>query len=168
MHRTTRQAIQPVRRSYAAQQRNFDAFQHEFNHERPHERLGQETPASQYRPSPRAYPERLPPLEYPAHFIVKKITTGGTFRFHNRLLYLANAMVDQHIGLEETDDGIWTIYFNSILLATFDERDYIITGYCQVLPMLPDSCVTHHPGSSGGDHGTSAHAKLCTTTNEPT
>jgi hypothetical protein len=25
------------------------------------------------------------------------------------LLYLANAMVDQHIGLEETDDGLWTI-----------------------------------------------------------
>lgn len=129
MHRTLkRQAIQPVRGSCTAQQRNFDAFQHEFNHERPHERLGQETPASQYRPSPRAYPERLPPLEYPAHFIVKKITTGGTFRFHTRLLYLANAMVDQHIGLEETDDGIWTIYFNNILLATFDERDYIITG----------------------------------------
>jgi len=42
--------------------------------------------------------------------------------------YLANAMVDQHIGLEETDDGIWAIHFNSILLATFDERDYIIRG----------------------------------------
>jgi transposase InsO family protein len=129
MHRTLkRQAIQPIRGSCAAQQRNFDAFRREFNTERPHERLGQETPASQYRPSPRPYPERLPPLEYPAHFIVKKITTGGTFRFHTRLLYLANSMVDQHIGLEETDDGIWTIYFNSILLATFDERDYIITG----------------------------------------
>jgi hypothetical protein len=62
------------------------------------------------------------------HFVVKKITTGGTFRFQNRLLYLANAMVDQLIGLEETDDGIWSIYFNTILLATFDERGYIITG----------------------------------------
>ena len=41
---------------------------------------------------------------------------------------IANAMVDQHIGLEETDGGLWTIYFNTILLATFDERDYIITG----------------------------------------
>jgi len=59
---------------------------------------------------------------------VKKITTAGTFRFQNRLLYLANAMVDQLIGLEETDDGIWAIHFNSILLATFDERDYMISG----------------------------------------
>ncbi len=78
--------------------------------------------------SPRPYLDRLPPLEYPGHVLVKKITTGGTFRFQNRLLYLANAMVDQHIGLEETDDGIWAIHFNAVLLATFDERDDIVTG----------------------------------------
>lgn len=129
MHRTLkRQAIKPVRGSCAAQQRNFDAFQDEYNDERPHERLRQETPASHYQPSPRPYPERMPPLEYPGHFVVKKVTTGGTFRFRHRLLYLANAMVDQHIGLEETDDGIWAIHFNTVLLATLDERDYIIRG----------------------------------------
>ena len=37
-------------------------------------------------------------------------------------------MVGQHIDLEETDDGIWSVHFNTTLLATFDERDYIITG----------------------------------------
>ena len=36
-------------------------------------------------------------------------------------------MVDQTIGLEETDDRIWAIHFNIVLLATFDERAYIIT-----------------------------------------
>ena len=129
MHRTLkRQAIKPVRANCAAQQRNFDAFQHEYNTERPHERLNQETPASVYHKSPRPYPDRLPIPEYPGHFLVKKITTGGTFRFRDRLLYLANAMVDQHIGLEDTDDGIWAIHFNTVLLATFDERDYRITG----------------------------------------
>jgi transposase InsO family protein len=129
MHRTLkRQAIKPVRASCPAQQRNFNAFRQEYNEDRPHERLNQQTPASQYRASERSYPERLPAPEYPAHFLVKKITTGGTFRFQHRLLYLANAMVDQQIGLEETDDGIWAIHFNSVLLATFDERDYIING----------------------------------------
>jgi transposase InsO family protein len=129
MHRTLkRQAIKPVRATCAAQQRNFDAFRHEYNDERPHEYLQQDTPASRYGASPRPYPTRLPALEYPGHFLVKKITTGGTFRFQHKLLYLANAMVDQHIGVEETDDGIWAIHFNTVLLATFDERDYIITG----------------------------------------
>src|SRR5437868_1899041 len=27
---------------------------------------------------------------------------------------------DQPIGLEETDDGIWAIHFNTVLLATFE------------------------------------------------
>jgi putative transposase len=106
----------------------FDVFQDAYYAERLHEALGQDTPASRCCPSVRAYPDRLAPLEYPGHFLVKKITTGGTFRFRARLRYLANAMVDQHIGLEETDDGIWAIHFNTILLATFDERNYIITG----------------------------------------
>lgn len=60
--------------------------------------------------------------------MVNKITIGGTFRCQGRLLYLANLMVDQPIGLEETDDGIRAICFSTILLATFDERDYIILG----------------------------------------
>jgi hypothetical protein len=44
------------------------------------------------------------------------------------ILYLTNAMVDQRIGLDETDGGIWAIHFNSVLLATLDERDYLIIG----------------------------------------
>jgi hypothetical protein len=129
MHRTLkRQAGRPVQRSCAAQQRAFDAFRREYNTERPHEFLDQDTPASRYTSSPRSYPSRLPPLEYPGHFVVKKITTGGTFRFRRKLLHLANALVDQHIGLEETDDGIWAIQFNTVLIATLDERDYIIRG----------------------------------------
>jgi len=129
MHRTLkRQAIRPVRRTCAAQQRAFDAFRREYNTVRPHEWLHQDTPASHYAPSPRPYPARLPPLEYPGHFLVKKITTGGTFRFRRKLLHLANALTDQHVGLEETDDGIWAIYFHTVLIATLDERDYIIRG----------------------------------------
>lgn len=62
------------------------------------------------------------------HFVVKKIATGGTFRFRRKLLYLANAMVDQHIGLEESDDGVWNLFFNTVPLATLDEKDYIIRG----------------------------------------
>jgi hypothetical protein len=80
---------------------------------------------------------------------VKKVTDAGTFRFQRRVLYIANSLVDQHIGLEETDDGIWSIYFNSILLATLDERDYILRGDTPpVLPMYSDNCVTDHPGCS--------------------
>jgi transposase InsO family protein len=129
MHRTLkRNAVKPVQRTCAGQQKRFDAFRQEYNTERPHEALGQETPASHYAASRRPYPPHLPVLEYPGHFLVKRVTDAGTFRFQHKLLYLANALIDQHIGLEETDDGVWSIYFNTVLIATLDERDYIIRG----------------------------------------
>ncbi|MBA3559038.1 MAG: hypothetical protein H0W30_10600 [Gemmatimonadaceae bacterium] len=78
--------------------------------------------------------------------MVKKITTGATFRFHHKLLYIANSLVSHRIGLEETDDGVWSIYFNTVLIATLDERDYRVTS--KVLPMLLDTSVTYVPGCS--------------------
>ena len=129
MHRTMkRRAITPVQRTCASQQKQFDAFRTGSNTERPHDALQQEPPASRYGVSPRAYPPTLPTIEYPRRFLIKKITDAGTFRFQKYLLHPANALVDQHIGLEETDDGVWSIYFTTVLLATLDERDYIIRG----------------------------------------
>jgi len=129
MHKTLkRRAIRPPRADARAQQRAFNHFRTEYNEERPHESLGGQTPAAHYRASPRPFPPQLPVQEYPGHFLVKKITTGGTFRFQHRLLFLAHSLTDHHIGLEETDDGIWAIYFNTVLLAKLDERDYIIRG----------------------------------------
>ncbi len=30
------------------------------------------------------------------------------------------------IGLEDVDDGVWSIYFCQVLLARLDERDYVL------------------------------------------
>lgn len=89
---------------------------------------GGQPPASRYVTSPRPYPTRLPPLEYPGHFLVKRVTNAGKFRFKDRLLFIANALKQHHIGLEESDAGIWSIYFGPVLLARLDERDYVIRG----------------------------------------
>ena len=65
-------------------------------------------------------------LVHSRHFVVKTITTAGTFRFGKRIVYLANTLTNQRSGMKETDDGLWSIYFHTVLLAAFDERDYII------------------------------------------
>lgn len=109
-----------------AQQRVFDPCRAEYNNVRPHEALGMETPASRYDPSRRAHPSRIPPQEYPGRFTVKGVTTGGTFRFHDRLLYLANALSGERVDLDEVDDGVGHIYFGAVLIAMLDERDDII------------------------------------------
>jgi hypothetical protein len=129
MHRTLKRgAIRPPRANAQAQQRAFAAFRTEYNTERPHAYLDGRTPASCYQASRRDYPPRLPTQEYPGHYLVKKVTMAGTVRFQDRLLYLANALAFHHVGLEETDDGIWSVYFNTVLLAKLDERDGILRG----------------------------------------
>jgi transposase InsO family protein len=127
MHKTLKaEACRPPRGTLAAQQRAFNRFRAEYNEERPHEYLRGRPPAACYRPSARPFPEQLPPLEYPGHFLVKRVTNAGTFRLKHRLLFIANALKQHHIGLEEVEDGIWSIYFGTVLLSRVDERDFII------------------------------------------
>jgi hypothetical protein len=57
MHRTLKQeTAMPPASSLPAQQRAFDRFRRDYNHERPHEALGQQTPASWYEASRRPLP----------------------------------------------------------------------------------------------------------------
>lgn len=57
---------------------------------------------------------------------VKRITSGGTFRFGRRLLFLATPLEGYDVGLDEVEDGLWSIYFCDVLIARLDERDHII------------------------------------------
>src|SRR5262244_298349 len=127
MHKTLKgEACRPPRSSRSTQQRAFNTFRHLYNEERPHEALAGRPPAALYRPSPREYTGTLPPVEYPGHFIVKRVTNAGTIRLKKRLLFIANALKQHPVGLEEVDDGIWSIHFCNVLLGRVDERDYII------------------------------------------
>ena len=127
MHKTLKAgACRPPRATLGAQQRRFNVFRRQYNDERPHQHLRGRTPASFYRPSPRPYDARLLPIEYPGHFLVKRVTHAGTFRLKHKLLFIANALKTHHIGLEEINDGIWSIYLGSVLLARVDERDFVI------------------------------------------
>ncbi len=59
---------------------------------------------------------------------MKRVRDAGTIRLQSRLLFLANALGNYHIGLEEVEDGIWSIDFGTVVLARFDERDCSIRG----------------------------------------
>ena len=138
MHKTLKRgAIRPPRATLAAQQRAFNRFRQEYNNERPHQFLRGRTPGALYRSSARLYTGVLPTLEYPSHYLVKRVTNAGTIRFKTRLLYLSTALKAHRIGLEEIDDGIWSLYFCDVLLGRIDERMALRKGQLGV---------THVPG----------------------
>ncbi len=127
MHRTLKaETTRPPEREMTAQQRRFDRFQEEFNHERPHEALGGAVPASVYARSARAMPDKLAEPGYAAHYEVRRVSTAGMFRFKQRQLFLSQALAHESIALEEVADGLWSVYFYEVLLARLDERDFKI------------------------------------------
>jgi putative transposase len=122
MHRTLKaETTRPPKADLAQQQRRFNEFRREYNEERPHEALAGDPPGAHYESSPRPYPTMLPPLEYPGHFLVKHVTSVGTIRFNYSLIVLGRALSGQHVGLEETDDGIWSVYLAQMLIGKLDE-----------------------------------------------
>lgn len=123
MHRTLKQeATIPPSSSLRAQQRRFDSWREEFNTDRPHEALGMVSPAEVYRRSPRQMPEHLEVYDYPAHYLVRRVSRCGTIRvFHNQV-FVTQTLNQEYVGLEEVDDGIYDLYFCFYQIGRYDLR----------------------------------------------
>ncbi len=104
------------------------------------------TPASVYTPSPRPYPARLLPLEYPAHVEVRRVSRNGGIRWHNHWVNVSHVLAEEYIAFEELADGLWQVYFGPLPLGRFDERQLRILDQFgntsrnprRVLPMSSD------------------------------
>ncbi len=105
-----------------AQQQRFRRFCVEYNVERPHEALGNEPPARQYARSPRPWPRHLPPIEYPGHFEIRRVSPVGTLKWRGDPVFVSHVLAGESIGFEEVADGLWTLYFATLALARFDEH----------------------------------------------
>ena len=145
MHRTLKaEATRPPSANLQAQQIRFNRFRHEYNNDRPHEALNQETPASCYGPSRRELPRQLAPLEYPGHFEVRLVSRNSGIRWKKQWVCVTHTLAGEYVGLEEVGDGLWDVYFGPLKLGRMDERILRIADHKgrtvrkQVSPMSPD------------------------------
>ena len=123
MHLTLKQeTAQPPSSTMIAQQRRFNAFIREYNHERPHEALGQITPAALYAPSPRPFPSRILAPEYSNAHHVHVVGPDGRFRWRNRSMLVGSALAGEPVGVLEVDDDCWDFYFGPFLVARVHDR----------------------------------------------
>jgi transposase InsO family protein len=138
MHRTLEEAADPPGEDRRAQQDTLDAWKAGYNHVRPHEALGQKTPASLYRPSPRRYPARVPEPEYPARAQVRRVRSTGEVKWGGELVYLSAALCGELAGFEQRDDHLWAILFGRLEIGTLDQRTRtVLRTPVKVLPMSP-------------------------------
>jgi transposase InsO family protein len=109
-------------RDLAEVQRAFDDWRLVYNLERPHEALGQEVPASRYRPSPRSMPDRLPEPEYAPGEIVRTVpTTKDYISFQGRAWKVPQAFRGERVAIRPLDiDGRYGVFFAAHQIAAID------------------------------------------------
>ena len=110
------------------QQRAFNRFRAEYNDERPHQFLKGATPASRVSAVAAALHRHPAADRVSRTFHREAHHERRDVSVQEALLFIANALKQHTIGLEEVDDGIWSIHFCRVLLGRVDERDYIIRG----------------------------------------
>jgi transposase InsO family protein len=121
LHRTLKQeTAQPPAASRRAQQRRFDEFRRTFNDERPHEALGQDTPAAHYQRSPRSYSGRLHEPDYPTDYEVRRVRHNGDIKWRGGRIFLSEALIGEPVGIAETDEDIHLVYYGPIHLGRLD------------------------------------------------
>jgi transposase InsO family protein len=135
-----RETARPPAATRAAQQQRFRHFVAEYNEERPHEALGNAPPATRYTPSPRPFPARLPPLDYPDGCVVRRVSTAGQVKWQGRALFLSHVLAAQDVAFDPLDDGLWLLRFAAAPLALFHERTWALqTPATTSLPQAPRS-----------------------------
>lgn len=100
----------------------FAAYRDVYNCERPHEELDGAPPISRYRPSVRAMPTLLPPIEYAPGTQVRILRETGLVTFGSQTWYVGRAFGGLPIGLRPDDDrdGHWNVYFCQHLIGHID------------------------------------------------
>lgn len=122
MHRTLkRETTRPARQGMPEQQLAFDRFRREFNEERPHEALGQRTPASVYVPSSRHYPCPLRSPEYPRGWEVRLVAHNGSIKWRGERFFISECLAGERVGFEETGEGSWRATYGPVHLGTVNE-----------------------------------------------
>lgn len=94
-----------------------------YNHQRPHEALGGQTPAQRYRPSRRPYPQVLPPLSYPKVWEQRRVRNRGHIKWQGRLRFVGRAFVGQPVGLRPVAEHRWAVYLGHLLIGHLHDHD---------------------------------------------
>jgi transposase InsO family protein len=121
-HRTLKAATaKPASASLKSQQRRFDDFRAEYNDHRPHSSLpSRRPPGDFYARSPKAYPEKLPALEYPDRAIMRLVTFGGQIKWRNQRIFLSSNIVGEHVGISEEPGDSFSVTYGKLQLGRID------------------------------------------------
>lgn len=112
----------PPARSLREQLERLQAFQRIYNEERPHQALGNDTPAEHYAASPRRFDGVLREPDYGSDYAVRRVRHNGEIKWRGNTIYISEALIGEPVGLIEQEDGGWKAYYGPIALGVVAHR----------------------------------------------
>jgi putative transposase len=112
----------PPARSLREQLDRLRSFQYLYNEERPHQALGNDTPAEHYVVSPRRFDGHLREPNYGGDHTVRRVRHNGEIRWQSDTIYISEALIGEPVGLIEDEHGGWTVCYGPIALGIIAHR----------------------------------------------
>lgn len=110
----------PAAMNFLQEQSKLDAFQLEYNTERPHAALGMKFPTEVYVRSKRAY-RGIGNVDYPLHDKTITVTSCGRICMKGKKINFSQVFSGQNVGIKEVADKTWLVTFMDYDLGYFDE-----------------------------------------------
>jgi putative transposase len=76
-----------------------------------------------YCASPRAYPAKLPEVQYESGVTVRQVRHDGEIKRRGKLLYLSEVLAKEPAGFKPIDEARWELRYSFQLLGVLDERN---------------------------------------------
>jgi putative transposase len=152
MHRTLKaETTRPPARNPQAQQLRFNRFRQAYNHERPHEALGQEPPADHYEPSSRRARRPSEPI-YQGDQDERRVRSNGEIKWCGEFIFVSEVLPGETVAVSQTADGDWLVRFADVELGLIDGRNKRFRRFTAPRPGRREAqeqtgeTVTHVPG----------------------
>jgi transposase InsO family protein len=110
-------------RTVATEQRRAQEWLCHYNHQRPHEALGMQTPSQLFKKNRRRMPRGILAWKYPCGWEKRWVRGNGEINWHGVRRYVGEAFVRAYIGLKPLRQGEWNVYFGDLLIGQLHENE---------------------------------------------
>lgn len=113
LHRTLKAETScPAAATPDEQQRRFTAFRHTYNHDRPHEALGQTPPAAHWAPSTRLWTgDAVREPWYDADHEERRVRLNGEIKWRGKQIFIGEPFARETVGMRELENGAHVVRF---------------------------------------------------------
>jgi len=98
-------------------QEAFDAYRFYYNHQRPHQALGNLPPISRYKLVKRQFPEPPVPVFYPQGSLLRKVRGNGCISFNGTQIFISDILIGNVVKIEQNKKRL-DIYYDSNLIKS--------------------------------------------------